>query len=432
MKIIITLFGIGCFTYVQAQNVGIGTPTPQARLHIKGNADTSQLLIDAHSTQGNLRPLIRLRKSDGSDLLWIHSDDSSNIFIGKNAGRVNNRAGGGINNTFIGSGAGFFNTTGISNTANGIYSLRSNSTGNYNTAQGVQALYSNSTGAGNTANGYDALYSNLVGYANTAMGMYSLRGNANGYGNTANGYQALYSNIFGYSNTAIGYQALYNNTHGDENVAIGDQAGLTSAFSSFCTYLGYHADNTSGNTYDYSTALGTLARITGSGLVRIGNSATASIGGYTAWSTISDGRFKNNITESVKGLDFILNLRPVTYHLDVNKLSEYLGENIEENKSKNDSKSIDLFQKAKSKASEILHTGFIAQEVEAAAKKIGYDFSGVDIPKNENDLYALRYAEFVVPLVKAVQEQQTIIEQQQNKITDQEKRLSALEKLLNK
>ena len=49
-------------------------------------------------------------------------------------------------------------------------------------------------------------------------------------------------------------------------------------------------------------------------------------------------------------------------------------------------------------------TGFIAQEVEAAAKNIGYDFSGVDAPKNEKDMYGLRYAEIVVPLVKAVQE----------------------------
>ncbi len=51
-----------------------------------------------------------------------------------------------------------------------------------------------------------------------------------------------------------------------------------------------------------------------------------------------------------------------------------------------------------------LQTGFIAQEVEKAAKELGFDFSGVDKPKNENDYYGLRYAEFVVPLVKAVQE----------------------------
>ena len=35
---------------------------------------------------------------------------------------------------------------------------------------------------------------------------------------------------------------------------------------------------------------------------------------------------------------------------------------------------------------------------------MNYDFSGVDAAKNDKDLYGLRYAEFVVPLVKAVQE----------------------------
>ena len=35
---------------------------------------------------------------------------------------------------------------------------------------------------------------------------------------------------------------------------------------------------------------------------------------------------------------------------------------------------------------------------------MNYDFSGVDKPQDESGLYGLRYAEFVVPLVKAVQE----------------------------
>ena len=71
----------------------------------------------------------------------------------------------------------------------------------------------------------------------------------------------------------------------------------------------------------------------------------------------------------------------------------------------------------------IKFSGFIAQEVEQAAKDAGYDFSGIAIPKKSTELYTLRYAEFVVPLVKAVQEladrsgvQQLIIEtlQKQN------------------
>jgi hypothetical protein len=40
----------------------------------------------------------------------------------------------------------------------------------------------------------------------------------------------------------------------------------------------------------------------------------------------------------------------------------------------------------------------------------------VDKPQNEHSLYGLRYAEFVVPLVKAVQEQQKIIEEQKARI----------------
>lgn len=77
-----------------------------------------------------------------------------------------------------------------------------------------------------------------------------------------------------------------------------------------------------------------------------------------------------------------------------------------------------------------LQTGFIAQEVEIAAKEIGFDFSGVDAPKNENDFYGLRYAEFVVPLVKAVQEQQEIIDNQNAKILLLEERLKAIEEKL--
>jgi trimeric autotransporter adhesin len=52
----------------------------------------------------------------------------------------------------------------------------------------------------------------------------------------------------------------------------------------------------------------------------------------------------------------------------------------------------------------ITQTGFIAQEVEAAAKKVNYDFNGVNVPKTSQELYSVSYAEFVVPLVKAVQE----------------------------
>ena len=52
----------------------------------------------------------------------------------------------------------------------------------------------------------------------------------------------------------------------------------------------------------------------------------------------------------------------------------------------------------------IKQSGFLAQEVEQAAMESGYSFSGITIPKRENELYTMSYSQFVVPLVKAVQE----------------------------
>ena len=68
-------------------------------------------------------------------------------------------------------------------------------------------------------------------------------------------------------------------------------------------------------------------------------------------------------------------------------------------------------------------SGFSAQEVEQAAAAAGYEFSGVDKPKNANDFYGLRYGDFVVPLVKAVQEQQVLIKALQQEVADLKKQI---------
>mgnify|MGYP006248978093 FL=1 len=105
----------------------------------------------------------------------------------------------------------------------------------------------------------------------------------------------------------------------------------------------------------------------------------------------------------MKGLEFISKLNPVTYNYDIVAHSKWKEANYGE---------VDSAQWAgKNDIEQIRFSGFIAQEVEAAAEEAGYDFSGVDKPKNNKDFYGLRYAEFVVPLVKAVQEQQVLIEE---------------------
>ncbi|MEO6403947.1 MAG: tail fiber domain-containing protein [Ferruginibacter sp.] len=447
-----------------SQNIGIGTSTPQARLHIKGNADTSQLVIDANATQSNLRPLIRLRNAAGIDLLHIHSDNASNTFIGKDAGRLNAPSGLvlGKFNTFIGAGAGFSNTTGFENTATGYHALYFNTTGTYNIATGNDALYSNSTGYNNTAIGYaalignntgysntatghSALYFNTDGYNNTAHGTSSLYSNTTGYSNTANGDSALYRNTTGYYNTALGYQALYSNTAGHSNTANGYGA-LYSNTSNSNTADGYKAlyyntgynntanghfaliSNTTGN---YNTAIGDeadvsvgglinatvigyAATVTASDKVRVGNSSVTSIGGQVGWTSFSDGRFKTNVREDIPGIDFIKKLRPVSYTFNITGLNKHFRPDDttrikEQHVEKIPANNV-------SKQEEIRYTGFIAQEVELAAKELGFDFSGVDGPKNNNDTYGLRYAEFVVPMVKAMQEQQVLIETLQKQV----------------
>jgi predicted RNase H-like nuclease (RuvC/YqgF family) len=61
--------------------------------------------------------------------------------------------------------------------------------------------------------------------------------------------------------------------------------------------------------------------------------------------------------------------------------------------------------------------GLLAQEVEEAMKASGYtNFTGIDIPKNEKEVYSLRYVDFIMPMIKAIQEQQKLIENQKQRI----------------
>ncbi|MEM8529015.1 MAG: tail fiber domain-containing protein, partial [Bacteroidota bacterium] len=145
--------------------------------------------------------------------------------------------------------------------------------------------------------------------------------------------------------------------------------------------------------YTNSTAIGFSASVSSSNQIRLGNSTVSSIGGFEPWSNISDKRLKRKVQQDIPGLDFITQLRPVSYQLDMERIAKW--HNMP-----------DSLRDFKSEAlkGNIRYSGFLAQEVEAAAQEIGYDFSGVDAPKNEEDRYALRYSQFVVPLVKAVQE----------------------------
>ncbi|HWY38338.1 MAG TPA: tail fiber domain-containing protein [Bacteroidia bacterium] len=236
------------------------------------------------------------------------------------------------------------------------------------------------TGLYNSAFGYHALYTNTTGIYNAAIG-----------------YNALQSST-ATANTAVGYNSLGNTTSGAANTAIGEATGSSNSTGSYNTFIGYIAD-ANANNYTNATSLGNSTLVTASNRVVIGNNSVTSIGGPVGWTNFSDGRFKTNVQENVKGLAFIKKLRPVTYNMNLRGLDDFITQNMND--------SIKMMRKAGmdfTASTAIVHSGFIAQEVEQAAKAVGYNNTIVHAPENSNDLYALSYAEFVVPLVKAVQE----------------------------
>ncbi len=342
---------------------------------------------------------------------------SANTALGFNS-LLNNTTG--YFNTSNGYYSMYTNTTGYNNTAIGHLSLGLNTTGYNNTATGRTALYNNTTGFGNTASGYGSLGYNTSGTYNTAVGFESLNQNTTGFGNTANGKEALRNNTTGGSNTASGYAALGSNTTGSYNTTVGYNSLYQNTTGIGNTALGNYANVSTGNLSN-ATVIGYTAVVDASNKVRIGNTSVTSIGGQVSWTTFSDGRYKKDVKEDVPGLAFINNLRPVTYTVNVRGLNEYFSKESKLSANDNNETINTELQKAEEAAGKIVYNGFLAQEVEEAAKQLNFDFSGVDKPQSKDGLYGLRYDNFVVPLVKAVQELSSQNENLKNQIDAQQK-----------
>jgi len=161
--------------YFTAGSIGIGMTAPAYKLDIEGDMNISGVF-----------------RMGGSPVLKA---DSSNLFIGKNAGLSIAAGAGG--NTFIGNDVG-----------------RNTGTGFNNTFIGKDAGLSNNVGAANSFIGNGAGNKNLSGSNNIFIGQHA------GYRNTA-----------GNNNTALGHYAGYNNTTGEGNVFIGHRAGYNESES---------------------------------------------------------------------------------------------------------------------------------------------------------------------------------------------------------
>ena len=210
------------YAFVIAQNVGIGTTTPNASAVLEISSSTKGLLIPRVALTGSRdqstvptpavslliyntatvpagfsvfpgyyywggSSWIQLATLTSSTTPWLLTGNANSNpfanFIGTTDDvpfnvRVNNQKAGRIDstlaNTFWGYQAGGSNTTGNHNTATGYFALQANTTGIYNTATGIGTLQENVSGNYNTANGVGALLFNTAGDNNTASGYSAL------------------------------------------------------------------------------------------------------------------------------------------------------------------------------------------------------------------------------------------------------------------
>lgn len=156
----------------------------------------------------------------GSKALFANTTGTSNTAIGSqtlsnNLTGFQNTAVGrialfanttGDQNTAIGVNASRYNQTGSSNTALGFGSLFFNVANNNNTGIGISSL-ANTIADDNTAVGKSALIENTTGFSNTAVGADALNNNVTGSNNTAIGYRAAISGSNYINATAVGANA---------------------------------------------------------------------------------------------------------------------------------------------------------------------------------------------------------------------------------
>jgi hypothetical protein len=130
------------------------------------------------------------------------------------------------------------------------------------------------------------------------------------------------------------------------------------------------------------------------------------------WNSSSDERLKENIVDSSLGLTFINALRPVSY-----KFKDYYTPG-----GVDDNGNVETIHNTFHRT----HYGFLAQQVETTITNAGLtteDFAGF-VHDPETDVYALRYTEFISPMVKAIQELSATLATVQARLATAEEKLA--------
>ena len=289
-----------------------------------------------------------LRDSTGSD----------NTALGNDAGYLISS---GQSNTIIGSTAGDAITTGINNCFLGYRSGTATTVSSYNVAIGEASLLTNILGSKSVAIGDGALYTQNIG---TATDM----------NNVAVGFSAGASVTTGISNVFIGANSGSNVTTGGGNIIIGDadgsDVGTAHQIIIGNSVVGVGQDNF---TFGRATLDSNIAF------------------GATTISAPSDERLKEDIQDEKIGLDFINELRPVTFQWKKAK------DVPSEMKAHSDSEERVMNGK--------YNHGFIAQEVKSVLDK--YDIKdgfGMWLEETSDGSQRIAEGELMSILVKSIQE----------------------------
>ena len=220
------------------------------------------------------------------------------------------------NNTSVGSSAGSAITTGYQNTAVGTGALPSCTTGHDNVAVGPSSLQNLVTGADNIAIGSFSAYSQ-AGFNDTiAIGRDTLRFCTDA-GNVAIGTNSLRYLATGFDNCAVGKGSCTNTTSGSGNTAFGVYSGLTLLTGNNNTFIGFSAGDATLLNGSNNTSIGYNAEPSTSSAnnqITLGNPSITSLRcAVTSITSLSDERDKDEITELPVGLDFVNDIKPVSF-----------------------------------------------------------------------------------------------------------------------
>ena len=330
------------------------------------------------------------------------------------------------------------NSTGSNNSAIGFAALGSNTSASRNTAVGYQAGYANTTGANNTAVGYQAGYTNATGVQGVFLGYqagYITTGNYNTY----LGYQAGVNATSGTLNTFIGNGSGSQITSGGKNVILGsyngNQGGLDIRTASNYVVLSDGDGNPRG-IFDNNgnLLLGTTSIIDGASGINVAASSTGGgvAGGLIVRNTASSGgdaspplvisKTMTTTTSSARFVQFYANnaataMGGIVGNGASNVQFAALSDVREKTNIQSISGSLDKINALRpvefdwiTEGSHV-NAGFIAQEVETVFPEFVIENVSNDGQEERKGLTGGMTGGIIPHLVKAIQEQQALIEQ---------------------